>query len=126
MDRIRRRATGLAVVALLGLGACSSNEIRPEVLQRWVGRPAAALEKDWGPATRELTDNGLRLLVYDQLEGVEGVKTTSGGVQSRTIQSAVNAQAQATAFPIQHYARSYLFWVDTTGTIVRTETRGGQ
>jgi len=47
-------------------------------------------------------------------------------VQSRTIQSAVNAQANATAFPIQHYARSYLFWVDTTGTIVRTETRGGQ
>ena len=49
-----RRLVGLGLALTLAAG-CGGG-IRPEVLKGWVGRPAAALEKDWGPATREVPD----------------------------------------------------------------------
>src|SRR2546428_3365171 len=68
---------------------CVSTAMRPEELARWVGRPAAALEKDWGPPTRELSDDAFRLLVYEQTETSGRV---TGGVRARPT-----------------YVRSYLF-----------------
>jgi hypothetical protein len=83
---------------------CASTAIRPEELALWVGRPAGALEKAWGPATREVVDDTFKVLVYEQFETSGRV---TGGVRARP-----------------SYVRSYLFWVDASGTVTRVETRG--
>jgi hypothetical protein len=121
------RAWALLAGGVLGLlWGCASSGLRPDEVERWVGRPATALEKAWGPATREVPDQGLRLLVYEELENRRAISTQGGGTSTRSMQSSINTQANATAYPPQVYTRSYLFWVDTAGTIVRTDTRGGQ
>ncbi len=119
----------LFVVLGVGLGlwtGCASSGVPPEEIERWIGRPAAALEKAWGPATREVSDDGLKLLVYEELEAKKAINTQGGGTGTRTIQSNINQQANATAFPPQLYVRSYLFWVDGAGKIVRADTRAGR
>jgi hypothetical protein len=135
-DMRHRPTSGLACVvaglvlaaAGLVLSACErSSAIRPEVLQRWVGRPASALEKDWGPATREVTDSGQRVLIYEELDRArQDIDTRGGGTSARTMESPVQRQANITAYGLKVYARSYLFWVDASGTIVRTEVQGAQ
>lgn len=119
------------LVLLLGAGlglwvGCAGSGVSPEELGRWVGRPAASLEKAWGPATREVSDDGLRLLVYEELEAKRGINTQGGGTGTKTMQQNINAQTQANAHPPQSYVRSYLFWVDGTGKIVRTDVRAGR
>jgi hypothetical protein len=78
--------------------------MRPEELARWVGQPAEALEKAWGPATREVTDASFKVLVYEQTEA-------SGQI--------IKGVPEPPA-----YARSYLFWVDAAGIVTRVETQG--
>ena len=88
------------------------------------GRPAVALEKEWGPPTREIPDQGQRLLIYEELDQKRG-PVVAGPDHQRAQQNsaaAVQAQANATVNPKTFYVRSYRFWVDATGRIVRTAT----
>ena len=124
--RPRFRPALVLAATVLALIACErSTALRPEVLQRWVGRPAATLEKDWGPATREVTDAGQRVLIYEELDRASReINTRGGGTSTRTMEPPVQTEANKTAFGLKVYVRSYLFWVDTAGTIVRTEVHG--
>jgi len=124
--RPRFRPALVLAATVLALIACErSTALRPEVLQRWVGRPAATLEKDWAPATREVKDAGQRVLIYEELDRASReINTRGGGTTTRTMESAIQTQANATAFGLKVYVRSYLFWVDPAGTIVRTEVHG--
>ena len=89
------RASALLVGAgLLLLAGCASKGLRPDELEQWVGRPSTALEKAWGPATREVPDQGLRLLVYEELEDVRAVNTQGGGTSNRAIGCASFASLQ--------------------------------
>jgi hypothetical protein len=83
---------------------CESTAMQPEELARRVGRPAEGLEREWGPATREVTDDASKVLVYEQTETSGRVV---GGVPARPT-----------------YVRSYLFWVNAKGIVTRVETRG--
>jgi hypothetical protein len=114
-----RRQLG-AVLLLLAAG-CSSAPISPERLQTWIGRPVADIEREWGPATREIPDGSQRILVYEHLESKTATdfqKPSSGGSR-RIAQETANEAARNP----QVYARSYLFWVDASGKIVRAELR---
>jgi hypothetical protein len=73
--------------------------------------------------TREVDDAGQRVLIYEEIERdsnlpFEKQVTTreAGSVQAA---AALNAAALGPAV----YARSYLFWVDATGAIVRAQIR---
>lgn len=115
----------LAVALVVGLGAgCASSVVRPEVLQGWVGRPAAALRQEWGLPTREIPDGARRILVYEQLEKRSGSDFQSTPSSAR--QSGLSP-AQALANEIYRnptvYVRSYLFWVDAQDAIVHVDIR---
>jgi hypothetical protein len=125
MERLGRLlGLGLAVTLVAGCGG----GIRPEVLKSWVGRPAAALEKDWGPATREVPDGDLRILVYEEVERARDGKSSNFDQQDPGGYSRdVHHQAQLAAERAYHaprvYVRSYLFWVDREGKIVNSMVR---
>jgi hypothetical protein len=114
-----------ATGALILLAGCaSSRAVRPEVLQSFVGRPATALEKEWGPATREVADGGQRLLIYEEFDRKDSVDVArSEGTARSATQTYVQTQANATVNPGRVYARSYQFWVDAAGTIVRVNVK---
>lgn len=112
-------------LALAGGAGCSGGAVQPEVLRAWVGRPAAALQQEWGPATREIVDGDLRILVYEQVEKRTGsdfqsptVGRTSGGPAALAQAQAAEAYRSPTV-----YVRSYLFWVNREGTIVHSDVR---
>jgi hypothetical protein len=112
-----RRTLTVGLVAL-GLLACNRGGLPPEQIQAWVGRPAAQLVREWGPATKELDDAGQRVLVYEEVERTGSaefsryVSTRSTGTQP--------TPPPTTTLGYHSYARSYLFWVDAAGTIVRS------
>jgi hypothetical protein len=117
----------LAVTLALGLAAvaCAAG-VRPEALKAWVGRPATALETDWGPPTRETQDGDVRVLIYEEVER-RSVRTSFDDQDpSRTRGSAYGqayvAAAEAYKTP-RVYVRSYLFWVNREGTIVQSAVR---
>jgi len=110
-------ALGLAV-GLAGAGC--STAIRPEVLKAWIGRPAAALEREWGTPTREVPDGALRILIYEQFEKRSG-SDFQAGAGRRAITSS-DAPSETYRSPTV-YARSYLFWVNPEGTIVHSDVR---
>ncbi len=112
-------------VTLMGAAGCSSGALRPDELRVWVGRPAAAIQREWGPATREIVDGDLRILVYEQVE-----RRTSSDFQSPVAtRSSGGAAALAHAAAAEAfrsptvYVRSYLFWVNREGTIVHSDVR---
>jgi hypothetical protein len=124
MERLGR-VVGLGLAVALAAG-CSSGGVRPEALKGWVGRPAATLEKDWGPATREVPDGDLRILVYEEVER----QRTSGvfdqqdpGGYARDIHHQAQRAAQEAYHAPRVYVRSYLFWVDREGKIVHSMVR---
>ncbi|SRR5581483_572471 len=119
------------VAVAIGLGlllaGCASG-IRPEVLARWVGRPAAALEQEWGPPTREVPDGDNRILIYEE---VERRSSQRGGFEEQdpsnsryagAYERAARAAEEAYHAP-RVYVRSYLFWVKPDGTIAHTAVR---
>jgi hypothetical protein len=127
-DAMKRlgRLLGPGVVVIL-LAGCGGG-IHPEALKAWVGRPAASLEKDWGPATREVPDGDLRILVYEEVERQRTGKSSEFDQQDPGAYSKdIHHQAQQAAREAYHaprvYVRSYLFWVDREGKIVNSMVR---
>jgi hypothetical protein len=116
-----RPAVVLAAVAVLGLTACTRGGLSPEQVQAWVGKPAGELVRAWGAATREVDDAGQRVLIYEEVEQNNALNFDKT-VTARQAGSAAAAEAvnQAARGPTV-YARSYLFWVDAAGVIVRAQ-----
>ncbi|MBI3456588.1 MAG: hypothetical protein HY002_12495 [Candidatus Rokubacteria bacterium] len=114
--------SALALAALLAAVLGCSQAVRPEVLRSWVGRPAAALEKDWGPPTREVPDGELRILIYEEVTKNTQRTFDSADPRGRTLGAYAAAQAAAQeAYRLPTvYVRSYLFWVNRGGTIVNS------
>jgi hypothetical protein len=115
----------VALLALLGLAAGCAGGVPPRVLQSWVGRPAGALQKDWGPPTREVQDGDLRILVYEEVERQSRQSQFDDQDPRRTRGTygyAHDAAVAAFRAPTV-YARSYLFWVNREGTIVHSTVR---
>jgi hypothetical protein len=117
---MRWRALTVGLVAI-GLLACNRGGLPPEQVQAWVGRPAAELERAWGPATKEVTDAGQRVLIYEEVERT-GSAEFSREVSPRSAGTGPPPPPPST-LGYSSYARSYLFWVDAAGTIVRTQIR---
>jgi hypothetical protein len=120
--RADRVVAGLAL-AVTALGGCADRGVKPEELKAWVGRPVAALEKDWGAATRETQDGDLRILIYEEL-GKKGARTFDESLSPSVRQMGPLGMAHAAAQEAYRmptvYVRSYLFWVDRQGTIVNS------
>lgn len=118
-----RPATLVLGLIALGLGACTRGGLPPEQVQAWVGRPAADLVKAWGAPTREVADAGQRVLIYEEMERNRD-QNFERTVTARQAGSAAAAeQANAAIRGPTVYARSYLFWVDGAGAIVRAQIR---
>jgi hypothetical protein len=118
-----RRVPLAAGFLALWLAACARGGVPPEQVQAWVGRPAADLVKAWGVPTREVDDGGQRVLIYEEIERNQNLQfertVTARQVGSAAAAAAANAEARGPAV----YARSYLFWVDGAGGIVRAQIR---
>lgn len=117
----------LAVTLALGLAAaaCAAG-VHPEVLKAWVGRPATALETDWGPPTRETQEGDLRILIYEEIERRSGRTKFDDQDPSRSRGGAYGLAHEAAAEAYKSprvYVRSYLFWVNREGTIVHSAVR---
>jgi hypothetical protein len=119
------RAVAVLALATVALGGCADTGVKPEELQAWVGKPAAALEKDWGPATREAEDGDLRILIYEEVEKRSSSSFENAAPAARYLGPTALAHAAAQeAYRIPTvYVRSYLFWVDRQGTIVNSTVR---
>ncbi len=117
----RFRAAVVLSLALWGYVGCSS-ALRPEILQAWVGRPAAALEQDWGPATRQVRDGELQVLIYEEVEkSLRRDFETTVVPRTRTPYEAAQIAAKEAYLAPTLYVRSYLFWVNREGTIVHAK-----
>jgi hypothetical protein len=118
-----RRAILMVGLTALGLTACASGGLPPEQVQAWVGRPAGDLVRAWGAPTREVDDAGQRVLIYEEVEKNTSIafdrQVTGRQLGSATAAEAANIAARGPTV----YARSYLFWVDAAGAIVRAQIR---
>ncbi len=125
MEGMRRVAlvVGFLVLGSLALAACSRGGLPPEQVQAWVGRPAADLVKTWGAPTREVDDAGQRVLIYEEMEKNETLAFEKTVTARQAGSAAAAAQANAAAMGPRVHARSYLFWVDGAGAIVRALIR---
>jgi hypothetical protein len=118
-----RRAALVVGFLALGLTACTRGGLAPEQVQAWVGRPAGDLVHAWGAPTREVDDAGQRVLIYEEMERNQNLAFEKT-VTARQVGSAAAAEAaNAAARGPTVYARSYLFWVDAAGAIVRAQIR---
>jgi hypothetical protein len=118
------RPTAFVVaVAVLGLTACSRGGLAPEQVQAWVGRPASDLIRAWGAPTREIDDAGQRVMIYEEIERnrAENFEKTVTARQAGSVAAAEAANAAMRGATV--YARSYLFWIDAAGAIVRAQIR---
>src|SRR5262245_37030028 len=117
------RSRVLVGLLMLALVACNKGGLRPEQVEAWVGRPANDLIKSWGPPTREVQDNGQRVIIYEEMEQDANLPFEKT-VSARTAGSAAAAeQANRDARGPARYARAYLFWIDAAGVIARTQIR---
>jgi len=118
-----RRATAVVGFLALGLTACARGGLPSEQVQAWVGRPAGDLVRAWGVPTREVDDAGQRVLIYEEMERNQNLafekQVTARQVGSAAAAEAANVAARGPTI----YARSYLFWVDAAGAIVRAQIR---
>jgi hypothetical protein len=116
--RWRLRGWGLGL-ALLAIASCAGGGIRPEALQSWVGRPAAALEQAWGPPTRQVRDGDRRLLVYEEI-----TQSTRRDFET-PVAPRYGPLPGASYDPqsVRVYVRSYLFWVNGAGVIEHATRR---
>jgi hypothetical protein len=115
------RRTLVAGLTALGLVACARGGLPPERVQAWVGRPAAELVREWGAPTKDVTDGGQRVMIYEEVERSQSTDF------SRQVSTRARAPGEdptaASTLGSTSYARSYLFWVDTAGNITRTQIR---
>ena len=118
-----RRAPVITAVVALGLAACSRGGLPPEQVQAWVGRPATDLVRAWGAPTREVDDAGQRVMIYEEMERNQALNFEKTVTARQAGSAAAAEQANAAARGPTVYARSYLFWVDTAGAIVRAQIR---
>ena len=118
-----RRTAGIVAISLLGLAACTRGGLPDSQVQAWVGRPAERLVREWGVPTREVEDEGQRVMIYEEVERNNNLtfQQTTTVRQAGTVQEAEAANTAARGPTV--YARSYLFWVDTAGSIVRAQIR---
>lgn len=115
--RWRLRGWGLGL-ALLAIASCAGGGIRPEALQSWVGRPAAALEQAWGPPTRQVPDGDRRLLVYEEItQSTRQDFETPRGQRYGPLLGEYGPQS------VRVYVRSYLFWVNGAGVVEHATRR---
>ena len=115
--RGRLRGGGLGL-ALLAITSCAGDGIRPEALQIWVGRPAAALEQAWGPPTRQVPDGDRRLLVYEEI-----TRSTRQDFETPLVQRYGPQPLEYDPQIVRVYVRSYLFWVNGAGVIEQATRR---
>ena len=113
--RLRGWGLGLALVAIAG---CAGGGIRPEALQIWVGRPAAALEQAWGPPTRQVPDGDRQLLVYEEI-----TQSTRQDFETTVVQRYGPLPGANEPPIVRVYVRSYLFWVNGAGVIEQATRR---
>lgn len=118
-----RVAVGILILASLGLSGCVRGGLSNEQVQAWVGRPSADLEKAWGVPTREVTDAGQRVLIYEEIERNTDPNFEKTITARQAGSAAAAAAANAAILDVKVYARSYLFWVDSAGAIVRAQIR---
>src|SRR5262245_39630588 len=127
MNAMKRLGGLVGLGWAVALAAGCGGGVRPEVLNGWVGRPAASLEKDWGPATREVPDGELKILVYEEVERQRGHQSQFDQQDPGGYHKDIHHEAQKAAERAYHaprvYVRSYLFWVDHEGKIVHTAVR---
>jgi hypothetical protein len=116
------RHTLVAGLTALGLVACTHGGLPPERVQAWVGRPAAELVREWGTPTRDVTDAGQRVMIYEEVERSQSTDF-SRQVSTRARAPGEDPAAAASTLGSSSYARSYLFWVDSAGNITRTQIR---
>jgi hypothetical protein len=73
-SRSRRLGAVLAAAVLpFALAACADNnsgEAYQGYIGRWVGKPVGQLTADWGPASYETAERGLRELQYNYSEAI--------------------------------------------------------
>jgi hypothetical protein len=115
-----RRLLLLVAFAAFGVLGCNRGGLPPEKVQAWVGRPAAELVREWGLPTKEVMDDGQRVLIYEEVERAEA-QEFARDVSPRQAREGLPTPAPAAAYSA--YARSYLFWVDAAGQVVRTQIR---
>ena len=113
--RLRGGGVGLALLAIAG---CAGDGIRPEALQGWVGRPAAALEQAWGPPTRQVRDGDRRLLVYEEI-----AQSTRRDFETPVASRYGPPPGAYDPQSVRVYVRSYLFWVSGAGVIEQATRR---
>jgi hypothetical protein len=121
--RRARVAVGIVLLASLGLSGCMRGGLSNAQVQAWVGRPSADLEKTWGPPTREVDDAGQRVLIYEEVERNSNTNFEKTVTARQAGSAAAAAAANAAITDVKVYARSYLFWVDSAGAIVRAQIR---
>ena len=121
--RRARVAVGILILGSLGLSGCMRGGLSNEQVQAWVGRPSADLVKTWGVPTREVTDADQRILVYEEIEQNPNLNFEKTVTARQAGSAAAAAAANAAAADVKVYARSYLFWVDSAGAIVRAQIR---
>jgi hypothetical protein len=116
---MRWRAVAACLFAL-GLVTCQGG-IPAQQVQAWEGRPAADLVREWGPPTKEVEDAGQRVLIYEEVE------RTGSASFSREVSPRYTGGGGIPPPPptigYTSYARSYLFWVDATGKITKSQIR---
>jgi hypothetical protein len=117
------RPAVIAAVVALGLAACSRGGLPPEQVQAWVGRPATDLVRAWGAPTREVDDAGQRVMIYEEVERNKALNFETTVTSRQAGSPAAAEQANQAARGPTVYARSYLFWVDPAGAIVRAQIR---
>jgi hypothetical protein len=121
------RALALRLAVALALAGCASGGVDPQVLRHWEGRPAATLEKDWGPPTREAKEGDLRIMIYEEIGKSGGQSKFDAQDPSRmrggaSYEQAYQSSQEAYKAP-RVYIRSYLFWVNPEGKIVHAAVR---
>jgi hypothetical protein len=118
-----RRLAFLVALVALGSAACSRGGLPPEQVQAWVGKPATDLVRAWGAPTREVDDAGQRVMIYEEMEKNNTLNFEKTVTARQAGSAAAAEQANQALRGPTVYARSYLFWVDTAGAIVRAQIR---
>lgn len=119
-------ALAVTLALVLVLAGCAAG-VDPQVVKAWEGRPAATLEKDWGPPTRETQDGDLRIMIYEEVSKRKASENKFDAQDPSRMRGTnydlAYQQAQEAYKAPRVYVRSYLFWVNREGNIVHAVVR---